>query len=322
MSEEQVSPMTRFEKLGRGINFGNCLESPIEGEWGMRLEERFFDLVKAAGFATVRLPVRWSAHAEQTAPYTIQDGFFSRIDWALRCATQRGLHLVLNIHHYEELMKDFAHHRGRFLGLWKQIAEHYREQPASVLFELCNEPFDIPFDDWNELVAEAVALIRRSNGERILIVSGVSSGTIEGLRRLSLPREDPRLMATFHYYEPFTFTHQDAYWVSGSSAWLGTHWSGTAEQKTSITTDFEIVERWRAENKVEVLLGEFGAYSHADMASRVGWTAFVTGEAERRSIPWAYWEFGAGFGVYDRETDTWRVPLLSALTSMLPSERL
>ena len=60
-------------------------------------------------------------------------------------------------------------------------------------------------------------------------------------------------------------------------------------------------------------LGEFGAYSRADLQSRVNWTSFVREEAEERGLPWAYWEFGAGFGVYDRENEVWREELLRAL---------
>lgn len=35
--------------LGRGINLGNALEAPREGEWGVVLEEEFFDLIADAG---------------------------------------------------------------------------------------------------------------------------------------------------------------------------------------------------------------------------------------------------------------------------------
>ena len=28
---------------------------------------------------------------------------------------------------------------------------------------------------------------------------------------------------------------------------------------------------------------------------------------------WSYWEFGAGFGIYDRENRRWRTELLNAL---------
>ena len=44
--------------LQRGINLGNMLEAPNEGEWGLRVQEEYFDLVKEAGFDFVRLPIR------------------------------------------------------------------------------------------------------------------------------------------------------------------------------------------------------------------------------------------------------------------------
>ena len=47
--------------------------------------------------------------------------------------------------------------------------------------------------------------------------------------------------------------------------------------------------------------------------TRVLWTTFVRSEIEKRGFSWAYWEFGAGFGVYDREAKVWREELLNAL---------
>ncbi|MFQ3660702.1 MAG: cellulase family glycosylhydrolase, partial [Anaerolineae bacterium] len=73
--------------MKRCINFGNMLEAPNEGAWGPVLEERFVKLVAASGFDTVRVPIRWSAHAEEAPPYTIDPAFFARvdevIDWTL-----------------------------------------------------------------------------------------------------------------------------------------------------------------------------------------------------------------------------------------------
>ena len=54
-------------------------------------------------------------------------------------------------------------------------------------------------------------------------------------------------------------------------------------------------------------------YDVADMQSRAAWTRAVTREAERHGIAWCYWEFGAGFGAYDRDKKAWREPLLKAL---------
>jgi Endoglucanase len=38
------------------------LETLNEGEWGLYVQEEYFDLIKDAGFDFVRLPVNWKAH--------------------------------------------------------------------------------------------------------------------------------------------------------------------------------------------------------------------------------------------------------------------
>ena len=60
---EPTSTPSRSVNLNRGINFGNMLEAPNEGDWGLRVQEKYFDLVKEAGFDFVRLQVRWNSHA-------------------------------------------------------------------------------------------------------------------------------------------------------------------------------------------------------------------------------------------------------------------
>src|SRR5262245_41919982 len=66
--------------ISRGVNFGNALEAPNEGEWGVSLKKEYFEAIAKAGFNSVRVPIRWSAHAEKEAPYTIDAKFFDRID--------------------------------------------------------------------------------------------------------------------------------------------------------------------------------------------------------------------------------------------------
>ena len=52
--------------LASGINFGNMLEAPTEGEWGLKADDEFINLVGATGGIgkAVRLPVRWSARQQ------------------------------------------------------------------------------------------------------------------------------------------------------------------------------------------------------------------------------------------------------------------
>jgi endoglucanase len=165
------------------------------------------------------------------------------------------------------------------------------------VFEVLNEPHDeLTPEVWNELLVDALAVIRESNPDRYVMFGTAEWGGIGAMERLRLP-DDDRLIFTFHYYEPFEFTHQGAEWVDGSDAWLGTTW-GTSADSAAVRNDFESVAAWASRHDVPVFMGEFGAYSRATMDDRVAWTAFVRREAERRGFSWAYWEFDAGFGAF------------------------
>lgn len=317
-SLQGLDPIEQNRHLGRGVNLGNALEAPKEGEWGMVLQEEFFRLINEAGFDSVRIPIRWSTHASQTAPYTIDPAFFERVDWAVSQAIQNNLQVVINVHHYEEIFKDPNAQQERFLALWKQIAAHYKDYPASLVFEILNEPnTNLTSRLWNKLLAEALATIRKTNPNRNVIIGPAEWNSFSKLNDLALPEDDRHIIVTFHYYLPFHFTHQGAEWAKGSGAWMGTTWDGTAEQLKALEKDLDQAAQWAEKNKRPLFLGEFGAYSKADMDSRARWTEAVARQAEARGMSWAYWEFGSGFGVYDRALKIWIKPLLNAL---IPTE--
>jgi len=284
--------------LGRGINLGNKLEAPSEGEWGAPVEAWMLTTIKQGGFATVRIPTRWSAHAATSSPYTIDETFLDRVTWVVDQALSAGLTVVLNMHHYEEIFSDPQAQRDRFLALWQQIATNFREYPDTALvFEVLNEPnANLTPELWNEFLVDALAVIRQTNPNRYVMLGTAEWGGIGAMDRLQLP-DDNRLIFTFHYYEPFQFTHQGAEWVTGSDAWLGTTW-GTSQDSAAVQNDFDTVADWASQHDVPVFMGEFGAYSRAVLDDRLAWTTFVAREAEARGFSWAYWEFDAGFGAY------------------------
>jgi endoglucanase len=298
--------------LARTVNFGNALEAPSEGAWGMRLEERFFDLVKSAGFSAIRLPTKFSAHAAETAPYKLDRDFILRVDWAIQNAKKRGLAIIVDLHHYDELINAPEQHKDRWLGIWKQLAERYKNQPQRVIFELCNEPNGKLEPFWNAYLAEALTLVRQTNKVRAVIVGPNGWNNADRLTELTLPN-DPNLILTFHNYTPFEFTHQGAEWWADGDKHLGTPWKGTDADKTVVTRYLEKAVAYAKSKNLPVFMGEFGAYGKADIQSRVRWTTYTRQEAEVRGFSWGYWEFGAGFGVYDRLNDAWRMELLKAL---------
>lgn len=433
------SPVPRGDPFGRGVNLGNALEAPREGDWGLTITERHVEAIADAGFRTVRLPVKWSAHAADTPPYGIDPGFLARVDEVVGWVLDQGLRVVVNVHHYDEMATDPAAHVQRWLGIWRQLAEHYRDAPDELAFELLNEPNEALADTlWNSMVHQAVAVVREQNPTRLVVVGPTHWNAIGALAGLQLP-DDDHLVLTVHFYDPFDFTHQGAEWVDPAPPvgrpWTGTRvvptalwqdWSwGTArvygeeltvtfeggwtgfylhapqpvtghthlvlrtsraldlllqcgagdgggvpvrtvaevdvsieisacggaagvprvivqngtdraqppfvirtlelrgpagtlpllvDEADAIGAAFDLVVAWAdANGGPPVLVGEFGAYGLADMGSRVRWTRAVREAAEARGFGWAYWEFGAGFGVYDPSAEEWRAELLAAL---------
>lgn len=301
------------KRLGRGINLGNALEAPKEGEWGVTLKEDYFKAIKEAGFDSVRLPVKWSAHAKATAPYTIDPEFFERVDWAIDQASKNGLNIVVNVHHYGEMDKTPDEHLPRLIAFWEQIGERYKDRPANVYFELLNEPHDKLVDEkWNQAAARLLATVRKTNPTRPVIIGPPFWNGIWALDKLKLP-EDENVIVTVHYYDPFQFTHQGASWAEGSDKWLGKKWTGSVEEKAAVRKSFDQAAAWGKKHNKPIYLGEYGAYSKADLDSRVRWTEFVTEEAQKRGFSTAYWEFCSGFGAYDPVKDEWREPLKNAL---------
>jgi endoglucanase len=300
--------------LGKGINLGNALEAPREGDWGLTLKAEYFRLIKQAGFDSVRIPVRWSAHAGTKAPFEIDADFLKRVDWAIEQALGQGLGVVLNVHHYEGMYQEPDRHRARLAALWKQIAGHYRGQSDRLVFELLNEPqAKLNDEGWNQTIPDVLAAVRESNLRRAVIIGPAQWNSLNSLDKLTLPEADRMLIVTFHYYSPFQFTHQGASWVKDSGKWKGRSWKGTPAELQAVERDFDRAAAWGKKHKRPLYLGEFGAFSAADLDSRARWTRAVAREAERQGFSWAYWEFGAGFGAYDSAAKAWRQPLLDAL---------
>ena len=73
-------PFEINQLIGKGINLGNALEAPNEGDWVMIIQKEFIQLIADAGFESVRIPIRWNAHAMTTSPYTIDSSFIERVD--------------------------------------------------------------------------------------------------------------------------------------------------------------------------------------------------------------------------------------------------
>ena len=329
----------------RGINLGNALDATQEGAWGVTLQEKHFEMAKAAGLDHIRLPVRFNAHAKNEAPYTIEDSFFKRVDWAIDQATSRGLSIIIDLHHYEELMKKPAQHADRLVGIWKQVAERYKGRPQSVAFELINEPCnELKSALLNPLQQRAIAAIRATNPTHLIIANSYFWAGADYLKELELP-PDPNVIASFHDYQPILFTHQGMPFMPGEfqtrgvvfpgppaapvtpvelgqktdwvSAWFDSYNSQPIATNSNgpkaIFDYFKLVEAYIKSSKRRVYLGEFGVTDNADPKSREVWLRIVRQEAEKRKIGWALWDDGGKFRAMNVALGTWVAPIHAGL---------
>jgi endoglucanase len=307
--------------IGRGVNFGNMLEAPTEGAWGLTVTDDFIDKAAAAGFTAVRLPVRWSNHASATAPFTIDSVFMSRVTSIVDKLLAKGLVVILNMHHYRQLDGDplDAGEFGvadaavdvRFVMLWDQIAAHFQGWSTRLLFELYNEPHGRQNGEpWNVLAARAAAVVRRTNPERIVVIGPTTWNSASDLHLLKLPN-DANMIVTIHNYAPFSFTHQGAEWVNPVLPTGVT--CCNSSQLADMTAPLDIAKSWSVAKLYPVFVGEFGAYSKADSSSRIDFNRQMRNAAESRGMTWSYWEFAAGFGIYDPVKLSFRQGLLDSL---------
>jgi endoglucanase len=317
-----------FAQLGPGINFGNMLDAPREGDWGSRVRDGYPAMVWQAGFRHVRLPVRWSAHARPDADAQIDPEFMARVDVVVDSLLAQGFTVILDMHHYRQLdgdrfdpgeaSVDPRNVKPRFLSMWRQIAGHFAGRGDKLWFELYNEPHgEQTAASWNDLAARALDVVRASNPQRTIVIGPVKWNSARELSALALP-PDSNLVATVHDYQPFRFTHQQASWAGGEVARLSGETCCNSDQREALTEPLTLAKRWADQNLIPVWLGEFGSYGGPpghpnDTASRAEYTRLVREAADQRGIPWAYWELDSGFGAYDPKARQWREPLRQAL---------
>jgi endoglucanase len=307
----EISAHDQAAQMGRGVNVIGY--DPFWRDHGKgNYKEEHFAKIKAAGFSTVRVVLFTFKYLDKQN--RLDPKWLNRLDWVVATALKHGLNVIVDEHDFDECSKDVAACVPKLKAVWAQLSERYRNEPNKVVFELLNEPHG-QFDaaTWNATFPQVLAVMRKSNPTRNVIIGGVQWNSRQTLKDLQLPADDKHIIATFHYYDPFTFTHQGASWaeepIRSSS---GVHFGKPAEV-AQIEQDFAAVKAWSDASGRPVLLGEFGAYDKASMEDRVLWTSTVARAAEKNGFAWAYWQFSSDFLLYDFKANDFVKPILKSL---------
>lgn len=300
------------QRLGRGVNiigWDNLWQDRARGNF----KDEHFKLIHEAGFSHVRINLHPLRDGRPDAQGMLRPEFFKTLDWAIDQATANHLLAVLDYHDDLAISPNPAGKQQQFLASWAAIAEHCRARPPEVLFEILNEPApQFTHDSWNSYWHEALAIIRKSNPDRTVIIGPDPWNGFKQLESLHLPQDDRNIIVTFHYYEPFAFTHQGTPWT-GQKDKVGVVWQGTESERQAIERDFDKVQAWATQENRPIYLGEFGSYEKGEMESRARWTACVARQAEKRGWSWAYWQFAGDFALFDMATQQWVQPIRAAL---------
>jgi endoglucanase len=305
------APAAAAPALHRGVNvlgYDPIWNDPAKGHF----QARHFVEIRRGGFDFVRVNLQAFRHMD--AQNRLAPAWLKRLDWIVDKAGAAGLSVILDEHDFEPCSADPAMCRVRLAAFWNQVAPRYRRAPAGVMFELLNEPHGkLEAAGWNALLREMLAIVRRTNPTRTVVIGPTQWNSLAELGSLELPADDRNILVTFHYYEPFRFTHQGAPWAKLSDV-HGVSWGG-AEDRARLAADFDRVREWSRSTERPVLLGEFGAYdrSGTPIALRVAYTAAVARAAEARGFPWAYWQFDGDFIVWDMKANGWVGPIKDAL---------
>ncbi|MFB0525602.1 MAG: glycoside hydrolase family 5 protein [Phycisphaerae bacterium] len=309
--------------------------------------------IKSLGCDVIRLPIELHVMTNGAPDYTIDPLFYYFLDQIIDWAEELELHLILDNHSSDPAGNTRTNIGDILVPVWTQIAEHYKDRSTYIYYEVLNEPHGISDTTWNQIQQRVIDAIRAVDQKHTIIVGPAGYNSYKNLRFMP-EYEDDNLIYTFHFYDPFVFTHQGAGWPTPSleplasvpfpyyagdipacppelqNTWVGANLAdyrnmGTAEhvrELIDIAVDFG-----RARN-VPLFCGEFGVLMlNSNNEDRVYWYSHVRNYLEQKGIAWTMWDYKGGFGLFEQGTNELfdndlNIPLVRAMGFTAPPQRL
>ena len=217
----------RAKNLDNGITI-----SWLERKWNKEvlnekgLKNSDLALLKKLGFKSIRLPVAFEYFEAEHIP---DEKVFSSIDKVVKQCRLYGFKLVIGYQYGDLNEKNYLTETPKVSNLWLKLTKRYiGEGYDRLFFELYSEPLHMDPKIWQDAAYNIVTAIRKADKKRTLIVGASNYNSIYELSR-SVRLADENIIYTFHFYEPFFFTHQGAEWVGDQVSTTGVPFPYNAE---------------------------------------------------------------------------------------------
>ncbi len=336
----------------RGVNLTNWFQVASANQIQFTKYTRVdFENIKSLGCDVIRLPINLHAMSQGAPDYTLSPLFFEFLDQAVSWAEDLEMHLILDNHTFDPMVGTDPNVGEILKAVWTQMAAHYQGNSEYIYYEILNEPHDISDELWNSIQQDVVAAIREIDSKHFIIVGPANWNSFYNLDSM-LVYEDEKLIYTFHFYEPFIFTHQGATWTTPSlgplsgvpfpydtgtmpllpneltNTWIESAFnnyqnSGNVNKLKELV---DIAVNFRNSRNVPVYCGEFGVYQpNSANTDRVYWYQELRQYLEENNIPWTLWDYQGGFGLFDANSNELfqhdlNISMLEALAFDIPEQ--
>ncbi|MDZ7314839.1 MAG: cellulase family glycosylhydrolase [candidate division KSB1 bacterium] len=312
--------------FSKGVNLTGWFQaSGVRQVQFSKFTKQDFLNIQSLGCDVVRLPINLIAMSNGMPNYTLDPLFYYFLDQVIDWAEELGIYLILDYHATESSTFTDPNLEKSLIALWTQMAERYKNRSNHILYEVINEPHDIADNKWGSIQKNVIEAIRKVDQTHTIVVTGAQWGGYNALA--AIPKyTDENLLYSFHFYDPFIFTHQGAGWTSPSltslagvpfpydparmpacppdlkGTWIENSLAGGyrvdgTEKKIKELIGMAI--KFRDTRKVPVYCGEFGVYMlNAANEDRVRWYGVVAPYLTEQGIPWTMWDYTGGFGIF------------------------
>ena len=307
----------------KGVNFTNWLEyrsaEQINPDFFTRQD---FMNSKALGCDVIRLPIHFERICREEDGYVIPEKVLGILDNVAAWAEELQLHVVFDFHNATHAESFTPVDVEKILNpVWTQLARRYKDASDYIVYEIMNEPHGIEIPVWNAIIGRVFRLIRSIDQKHWIIVGGADWNSTAAMKTLPDFRDD-KVIYTFHFYDPHTFTHQGAGWCRMERV-IGLPFPYDADKMpplpenptetelrcfrnypqngalSAVTDCFDQYAAFSRERNAPVYCGEFGCFMSVPDEMRVNWYRIVAALLEERGIPRTSWDYYGGFGIFN-----------------------